>query len=132
MRDYCLILSDNFQFQDKEIILTSYDEQFKEFDKYMGIDRNNSYVIKPLHEIEDRSPKWWKDYTSLKHDRMNNIQSATLESLINSMGSVFILLAIKNEALFKDVVVPSQVYNVFFPLFWEKRGMRHLAVPGFK
>lgn len=36
------------------------------------------------------SPKWWKDYNKIKHDRTTNFQEANLENAFSSLSGLFI------------------------------------------
>ena len=41
---------------------------------------------------DQRSPQWYRDYNSAKHDRGNSFNLATLRNLIQSIGGVYVLL----------------------------------------
>lgn len=133
MGDYRLILEELFQMSEKEIILNSYDEDFREFKKFRGLKEGEGYRIKPLAEWkEGKAPEWWNNFTSLKHDRLKNIKLANFESLIDSLGTVFVILAYRNEAAFKSGEIPDEVYDVFYPTFWTKKAMLLSGKPTWK
>jgi hypothetical protein len=39
-----------------------------------------------------RSPQWWRDYNSVKHRRLDTLQSATLENALCAVGGLYIVL----------------------------------------
>lgn len=102
-------------------------------DKYVGnpifyIDRDvrtfDLYTIKPFENWQSTTnPKWWKDYTSLKHNRLENIKLGTLENLTHALAGTFIILSIKNEDTFKKAQLDKEIYNVFFPCYWVISGI---------
>lgn len=65
---------------------------------------------------------WWKAFTDLKHDRLTHFPQAKLENCIHALAAVFVLLTVRNEAKFKQGNVPPNVYELFFPKYWQWGG----------
>lgn len=77
-----------------------------------------------------QSPDWWKPYNDVKHQRLDNFQSANLKNVINALGGLYILenyfvkiLADKenegksdNEEYIKDV--PNDCSKIFCMKDW--------------
>lgn len=47
----------------------------------------------------DISPKWWKAYTDLKHDRFQNIEKGTLINVLEALGGLFLLNVMFRETI---------------------------------
>ena len=81
-------------------------------------------LIKPFETwASGANPDWWKDYTSLKHNRMDNIKVGNLKNLTLALAGSFIILSLKNESTFKDAQLDKEIYNVFFPNYWNFSGI---------
>jgi hypothetical protein len=48
--------------------------------------------------------------------------NATLGNVIYSLAAVFIVLTLQNEADFKQANVVLDLYDMFFPTYWEFHG----------
>lgn len=51
-------------------------------------------LILPFSSIcNNESPSWWKDYNSIKHNRVNNsnYKKSNMKNLLNSLGGLYIL-----------------------------------------
>lgn len=57
---------------------------------------NDSIIIFPFEKIDASKPyanlKWWKDYQSIKHDRIKNVTNGNLINAIFSVAAQFIIL----------------------------------------
>lgn len=57
---------------------------------------DDSIITFPFNKIDATKPygnlKWWKDYQSIKHDRIKNITKGNLLNAINLVAAQFILL----------------------------------------
>ena len=82
------------------------------------------FTIKPFENWQSsKNPDWWKDYTSMKHNRLNNIRLGNLGNLTKALGATFIILTIKNIETFKNALIDKEIYNIFFPCYWEVKGI---------
>jgi hypothetical protein len=68
------------------------------------------------------SSPWWEAFTDLKHDRLRNFREATLGNVIAVLAAVYVLLTLRNEALFKGGQVSADVYELFVPKYWTWKG----------
>lgn len=65
---------------------------------YNRISKQTVYIpitkesVVPFEEwSNNRSLKWWDDYTSLKHNRFKNRESATIETVLKALAGLFLL-----------------------------------------
>lgn len=53
-------------------------------------------MIFPYENIDASKPyanlDWWKDYQSIKHDRIKNVSKGNLSNAVNSLAAYFIIL----------------------------------------
>lgn len=77
-------LVDIWSISSKEIYLTCTEFSFVE----------KLQVLKPLHKANRRGSSgslWKRAYMSIKHDRNNQLNKATIENLINILGALYVL-----------------------------------------
>ena len=80
-------------------------------------------MIAPFQDwVIGGSSPWWKAFTDLKHDRIQNFRQATLRNAIVALAATFIILSVRNESAFKEGTVPLEVYDLFFPTYWKFHG----------
>ncbi|WP_018343404.1 hypothetical protein [Cytophaga aurantiaca] len=122
MADYKTLLEREFTMSEKEVNLNIYEDYF--FGNPQFLSRPvNGFKIKPFDNWETGGGlKWWTAYTKLKHNRLSNIKEATLEQTISSLGATFIILSLRNEVDFKNGKISIELYEVFYPLYWEFKG----------
>ncbi len=84
---YYNIFETYYRLSSKEI----YELQTNEMQKFKPFSRWNSNEYKKL--------LWWNDYTDLKHDRFANKEKATLKSVVNALGSLFLLNVLHLESI---------------------------------
>ncbi|WP_460318166.1 hypothetical protein [Paenibacillus sp. YSY-4.3] len=57
---------------------------------------NDEIVVFPFENIDASKPyanlNWWKDYQSIKHDRIKNVTKGNLLNAVNSVAAQFIIL----------------------------------------
>jgi hypothetical protein len=56
------------------------------------------------------SPKWWKDYQKLKHNRTLNHRLGTLNNAFCSLAGLFILLRLFVVDHADTIIIPSTKY----------------------
>lgn len=55
--------------------------------------RFESHPIQPFASFATgASPSWWKDYNSVKHRRLESLESATLENALSAVGGLYVVL----------------------------------------
>ena len=65
---------------------------------------------------------WWVAFTKLKHDRLKHHQEATLKNTVYALAAGFVILTLTNEKDFKEGRVPREIYDLFFPKYWDWKG----------
>jgi hypothetical protein len=81
-------------------------------------------LIKPFENwAVSTNPDWWGNYTSLKHNRLDNIKVGNFKNLVYALAGTFIILSLKNEITFKSAQIDKEIYNVFFPNYWTIRAI---------
>jgi hypothetical protein len=126
MDDYKKLLEKEFDLSSKEINLNIYEDYFQ-FNTKMLYEPSNiiGYKIKPFDNwANQKSLKWWSAFTKLKHNRLANIKEATLEQTIYSLGATYIILSLKNQNEFKNGNVMDELYEVFYPYYWQAKGRK--------
>jgi hypothetical protein len=64
-----------------------------ELAKFSLLTKFEPNTIVPFHSFSNlKAPSWWLDYNSVKHERLNSLESATLENAINAVGALYIVL----------------------------------------
>ena len=121
--DYRKLLEDDFVLYKMEVNLNLYEEAFYSNPMHYLPDAVSGHLIAPFKEwAAGSSPPWWKAFTALKHDRMNNFREAKLRNVIHSLAAVFIALTLHNETEFKAGSVSPELYDLFFPKYWTFKG----------
>ena len=122
INDYQEIFKNEYNIMDYEINLNCHIDEFVGNPNYYFDQTNRTVDFKLIKPFENwansKNPDWWKDYTSLKHNRLHNIKLGNLKNLTYALAGTFIILSIKNEATFKSAQVDKEIYNVFFPNYW--------------
>ncbi|CAI3548293.1 hypothetical protein [Clostridium neonatale] len=63
--------------------------------KIINVGLNTKINLEPFKDWSDdpnyNSPKWWKEYNSVKHNRNENFENANLENVLNSLAGLYIL-----------------------------------------
>ena len=67
----------------------------------------NSLILTPFKED---FPNWWAVYNSLKHDKYNNLSSATLFTTLMCLGALFWMLDCCAEDLYIDDGLSSNLF----------------------
>ena len=57
------------------------------------------------------SPKWWKDYNAIKHERINNFEKSNLFTTINCLSALMLTNLYYSKALYG--LFPDQSTNLF-------------------
>jgi hypothetical protein len=125
--DYQKILESEYHVSSFEINLNSHIESYVGNPNYY-IDQTNRcvdfYLIKPFESwANSTNPDWWRNYTSLKHNRLDNIKLGNFKNLTFALAATFIILSIRNESIFKSARIDKEIYNVFFPNYWTVSGI---------
>ena len=57
---------------------------------------DNNIIIFPFEHIDAAKPyanlKWWRDYQSIKHDRIKNVEKGNLLNVVNAVAAQFLIL----------------------------------------
>lgn len=129
MGDYRKIFENEFNISTNKVNLNCYYRNYYGNPIYIlsgEIHQLNGYSLKPFHNwnnTTNNSLEWWNDFTSLKHNRLINVEKGTYENLINALAATFIILSIKNEDTFKNAQLDKEIYNIFFPKYWTFEGI---------
>jgi hypothetical protein len=97
IRDYYLLLESEFLLSKKEVNLNPYEEEPYVNPLSYHPDDIAGYLMKPFEEwggTDYVQLKWWKAFTSLKHDRLANFTQSTLWNAIHALSAAFIMLAL--------------------------------------
>jgi len=126
MGDYKILLSTEFGLAEKELNLNIYEDVY--YGNPIAIFGPQTtllgYKIRPFSNWNLSVLDWWASYTKLKHNRIENIKVATFEMILKSLGAVYIILSLKNELDFKNGDISIELYNIFFPEYWEFKGRK--------
>ena len=75
----------------------------------------------PFSEWNSSTPKWWKSFTSIKHNRSSTMKSASLDNVLNILSALF-LLEMKYFNEIADTVhgidIPEQQSKLFSLPYW--------------
>jgi hypothetical protein len=87
-------------------------------------DEISGHLIAPFVEwgVAGSKSPWWKAFTDLKYDRINNFREAKLRNVLYSLAAVFVILTLRNETEFKAGSVSPELYDLFFPKYWKFKG----------
>lgn len=122
IRYYCKSLSSGSRVKniiDWEKVLFREETQLELFTVSLEV-QNLEERVKPFEDWTYESdnnrnpPFWWKDYTSIKHDRidmysgLSNFYKANLKSVLNALAALYIL----NEVIYKKISIDT--YNVYY------------------
>ncbi|MFR1830512.1 hypothetical protein ACQPUL_12050 [Clostridium butyricum] len=63
--------------------------------RVVNVGLNSKINLKPFKDWKPKpnykSPQWWTDYNSVKHERNNNFENANLENVLNSLSGLYML-----------------------------------------
>jgi hypothetical protein len=121
--DYRTLLEGDYELSTYRVNLNPY-EPANIYNPLMHSPDSISYfLIAPFEEWAraEQSP-WWKAFTDLKHDRIRNSREAKLRHLIFALAAAFIVLSLQHQAEFRDGLVPTEIYDLFFPKYWRAAG----------
>ena len=68
--------------------------------------KESNRILNPLHNTFKRGSKaarWQRAYQAVKHDRINNLKSGNVQSLINALGALYILNIYYRDVSFSSV-----------------------------
>jgi hypothetical protein len=131
--DYIQLFESDFVLSKKKLLFNVYIDSFHGNVMNANPGTISGYALQPFESWKNsKSTNWWKAYTKLKHNRMENIREATLENTINAMAATYIILALKNESDFKKGSISLELYDIFFPTFWEYKGRKTSSIITFK
>lgn len=123
--NYRDLLEGDFTLSAKEVNLNPYEDMFFAYPTNYRPDKVTGYLFAPFKEwANNESLPWWKAFTDLKHDRVQNFRAATLGNVIYALAAVFILLTIYNESDFKEGHVALEIYDLFLPKYWQWKGRK--------
>lgn len=129
--DYRGLLEGDFLLSTKELVLNPFEGSLHAFGgQSVSIQGPR---IKPFSEwATGKSPDWWRAFTKLKHDRLANARESTLKNVILSLAATFVVLAYRNEGMFKAGSVNAQVYHLFMPTYWDFKDYAFKGQPMWK
>ncbi len=121
--DYRSLLEGEFELSRREVNLNRYEGALYFIPLQDRPEKGQGYPVRPYSEwaTGHHSP-WWRAFTGLKHNRLENLHHATLKNAVYSLAALFILLTLRDEANFKQGRVPAEIYELFLPLYWEFHG----------
>lgn len=103
-----------------EVILRKFENLTNEVINLRG---DNSFFLKPLENWivnpEYKSPQWWHDYNSVKHDRANNFRKANMGNVLEALASLYLIemyfayeIASINNDILKIPEIPSLLFEI--------------------
>lgn len=121
--DYRKLLDPDFELSKKIVNLNPYEESMYLNPVSYAPDKINGYPVVPFQEWgSGNSLKWWNAFTELKHDRLQHHSTATLENTIRGLAGAYVILTLQNEADFKAGHIRPELYDLFFPKYWDWKG----------
>jgi hypothetical protein len=121
--DYRFLLESDFALSKREVNLNRYEDKLCLNPLQCSPDKMSDYLVVPFREwATDNGLPWWEAFTDLKHDRLSNFHKASLKNALYSLAGVFMVLTLREEAEFKAGIVPPELYDLFFPKYWNFRG----------
>ena len=88
---------------DYRINMVIYNELYEPFYK---LSSKKIYELRTLEELypflswkSNNTPYWWKNYNHVKHDRFKNKKEATLETVLEALGGLFIFNVMHLETM---------------------------------
>ena len=121
--DYRKLLEGDFELSKRSVNLNPYEERMYSNPLSYAPDKIDGYPITPFHEWSaDKGTKWWNVFTNLKHDRLAHHKEATLINTISALAAVYVILTLQNEIHFKEGHVSPELYDLFFPKYWDWKG----------
>ncbi len=131
-KDYRYLLINEFDMKEMEINLNVYEEGYIPNAVRLPIEPIENFLFKPYGKVTSGgAQKWWRAFTKLKHDRLENIAHAKLKYLIDAMGATYILLTFKQKDAFVNATLPPEIFKVFYPSHMRKGGQVVRAFPKF-
>jgi hypothetical protein len=136
--DYRVLLEGEFALSGRKVNLNPYQDAFYANPTSFRPDDVSGYPIVPFQEWASwatsawgtgSSTPWWNAFTKLKHDRLSNFRQATLGNVIHALAAAFVILTLGNELDFKEGHVPSEVYDLFLPKYWQSNGRVFKGMP---
>lgn len=125
--DYQAIFETEYRISGYEINMNCHLDDFVGNPLYYFDQTNRTVNFKMIKPFENwaisKNPDWWKYYTSLKHNRLDNFKVGNLKNLTYALGGAFMILSIKNENTFKLAELDKEIFNVFFPNYWTFNGI---------
>lgn len=82
----------------------------------------NKRAYRPFLEFEGgESPSWWNNYQLIKHNRFDSTERATLDSSIQSVMAVFLVMCISNT--FQKLLYRNGMLKSGIPVdYWGRQG----------
>lgn len=121
--DYRVLLESDFGLSKRAVNLNPYEDAMVLNPLSHAPDKINGYPIEPFGEWgQNKSLPWWNTFTNLKHDRLKNHKDATLVNTVRALAAAFVILTLQNEADFKEGTTSPELYDLFFPMYWERKG----------
>jgi len=121
--DYRALLEGDFALSKRTVNLNPYEEAMVLNPMSFDPNKINSYPIGPFKEWSaNESLPWWNVFTNLKHDRLKHHKEATLINTILALAASYIILTLQNEVDFKQGHISPELYDLFFPQYWQWHG----------
>ena len=121
--NYRDLLEPDLALSGKQVNLNPYEGNYFSNPMQFVPDNVSGYLLKPFDEWRDeRALPWWKAFTDLKHDRISNFREATFKNVLNALAGVFIQLTLRHEQEFKEGRMALELYDLFFPKYWNFKG----------
>jgi hypothetical protein len=122
--DYRTLLEGDLVLSKKEVNLNPYEDALYSNPINYAPDKIAGYPIVPFKEwaTDPGRSLWWRAFTALKHDRLQNFHQAVLRHVIYALAAVFIILTLRNETEFKAGRITPELYDLFVPKYWTFKG----------
>jgi hypothetical protein len=129
--DYRKLLEGDFGLSNRILNLNPHEESMYLNPLSYAPNQINGYSIVPFQEWRaDETLDWWNAFTNLKHDRLQHHTEATLINTIRALAATYVMLTLQNEADFKQGHISPELYDLFFPKYWEWDG--RIAIMNFR
>ena len=128
--DYRVLLESTFKLSDYAVILNPYEEALLLNPMIYTPHDLTGYRVFPFKEwASGKALPWWCTFTDLKHNRLKHHNEATLLNTILALAAAYVILALHNVRAFKEGRVDVELYDLFLPQFWKRRGSATIMRP---
>ncbi len=131
--DYRACFEAEFAFSVKTLNLNTHGDNFHSQPIAYLSDPTRRCEITPFSEwAKGKNPDWWTAYNGVKHDRIRNMESATLGNTVSALGAVLVVLCFFHERFLMSGSRGMETFRLLTPCFWKLGGSAMIAQPFFQ